>query len=50
MSARTEALKDIKAELRKEHKPFIAFNTALNPIMKELVRHTLLMQKKSKKK
>lgn len=50
MGPKEQALKDIKAELRREHKPFISFNTALNPIMKELVKHTLLMQKKGKKK
>lgn len=50
MTPRQQAIKDIKEELKKENKHFIRFNTALNPIMKELVRHTLLMQKKSKKK
>jgi hypothetical protein len=50
MTPRQQAIKDIKEELKREHKPFIAFNTALNPIMKELVRHTLLMQKKGKRK
>lgn len=50
MTPRQQAIKDIKEELKKEHKPFISFNTALTPIMRKLVRtHILLMNGKKKK-
>lgn len=49
LTAKEQALKDIKAELRTQHKAFIAFKTELNPIIKKIVSEQLKAQKKLKK-
>lgn len=38
MSARQQAIQDIKECLKQESKSFIAFRSELNPIMRKLVR------------
>lgn len=38
MSPRQQAIKDIKSELKDEHKAFIAFRTELNPVINMLVK------------
>ena len=38
MSAREQAVKDIKECLKQESKSFIAFRSELNPIMRKLVK------------
>lgn len=42
--AREQAIKDIKEELEREHKAFIAFRKELNPVMNELVKEQLQEQ------
>ena len=37
LTAKEQALKDIKAELRTQNKAFIAFKTELNPIIRKIV-------------
>lgn len=49
LTAKEQALKDIKAELRTQHKAFIAFKTELNPIIRKIVSEQLKAQKKLKK-
>ena len=50
MTAKEQALKDIKDELKREHKAFIAFKSELNPIMRKLVSEQIKEQKKISKK
>lgn len=45
MSAKQQAIKDIKDELRQNSQCFIAFRSELNPIMKELVSNYINLQK-----
>lgn len=49
LTAKEQALKDIKTELRTQHKAFIAFKTELNPIIRKIVSEQLKAQKKLKK-
>lgn len=49
MSAKQQALQDIKAELKSEGRSFIAFYRELNETMKELVKEHINKQKKLKK-
>lgn len=49
LTAKEQALKDIKAELRTQNKAFIAFKTELNPIIRKIVSEQLKAQKKLKK-
>lgn len=44
MTAKQQALKDIKIELKSLSKSFIAFTASLNPIIKELVNNQLKTQ------
>lgn len=44
-SPRQLAIEDIKVELTREGKCFIAFRTELNPIMKELIKEYIRLQK-----
>lgn len=44
-SPRTIAMQDIRVELNKEGKCFIAFRTELNPIMREIIREYNRQQK-----
>lgn len=46
MTARQQALKDIKDDLKKSGKSFIAFRSELNPAMQELVKEQLKEQRK----
>ena len=39
MTARSEAIRDIVQELRKEHKCFLAFHKELNDLIKETLEH-----------
>ena len=48
-SAKTQALQDIKQELKREGKHFINFRSELNPVMRELVKSHILMMSKAKK-
>ena len=45
MTAKQQALKDIKDELRQENKAFIAFRSELNPIMRRIVSEYLHQQR-----
>lgn len=45
MTARQQALRDIREDLREQGKCFIAFRKELNPIMKELINDQLKRQK-----
>lgn len=45
-SPRTIAVQDIRIELDKQGKCFIAFRTELNPIMREIVKEYNRQQKK----
>ena len=47
MSAKELAIQDIKNELEKNHKCFLAFRTELNPIMDKLVSEHLKAQQKA---
>lgn len=44
-SPRTIAMQDIRVELNKEGKCFIAFRTELNPIMREIIKEYNRQQK-----
>lgn len=44
MTARQQAIKDIKDDLKKEGKSFIAYRTELNPVMNELVNNQIKKQ------
>lgn len=44
MTARQQAILDIKEELKAQGKSFLAFRTNLNPVMKELVKDQLSKQ------
>lgn len=44
-SPRTIAMQDIRVELDKEGKCFIAFRTELNPIMREIIKEYNRQQK-----
>ena len=46
MSAKEQAILDIKEDLKKSHKAFLAFHTKLNPIMDKLVRNQITAQYK----
>lgn len=48
MSAKEQAIKDIKSDLREQHKSFLAFHKELNPIMNEIVRNQLNLQQRLK--
>jgi len=41
MSAKQQAIKDIKRELKAEHKSFLAFRAELNPIINMLVKRQI---------
>lgn len=43
--AKKQAILDIKKELARDHKCFLAFHTSLNPIMDKLVNEQLKAQK-----
>ena len=45
-TAKAQAIEDIKAELKKESKAFISYNTELNPIMDSLVNKYIKAQEK----
>lgn len=44
MTARQQAIHDIKAELHSLDKCFIAYNTRLNPVMRKLVKNQIKLQ------
>jgi len=44
MSIREIAIKDIREDLRKEGKSFLAFHRELNPVMNELVKNQIKAQ------
>jgi len=46
-SPRTIAVQDIRVELDKEGKCFIAFRTELNPIMREIIKEYNRQQKEA---
>ena len=46
-SPRTIAMQDIRVELDKEGKCFIAFRTELNPIMREIIKEYNRQQKEA---
>lgn len=48
MTAKQQALKDIKESLKKEERTFIAFRSELNPTMRRIVSEYLKEQKKTK--
>lgn len=50
MSAKQQAVRDIREALAKANKAFIAFHSELNPIMRELVREQLEAQKSLNKR
>lgn len=45
MSAKQQAIKDIREELSKQSKSFIAYRSELNRVMRELVSNQLKAQK-----
>ena len=45
MSAKNQAIQDIKDSLKREGKAFIAFRSELNPVMRRLVNDQLKEQK-----
>ena len=45
MTAKQQAIQDIKDSLKKEGKAFIAFRSELNPVMRKLVSNQLKEQK-----
>ena len=47
--AKRQAIEDIKAELKKSGKCFLAFRSKLNPVMEELVNEQINEQIKLKK-
>lgn len=49
-SARQQAIKDIREELRNSHKSFIMFRTELNKEMRSIVNEQLRAQRQLKKK
>lgn len=49
MSAKQQALKDIKSDLESEGKSFIAFHRELNTPIRNIVNQYLKQQKKIKK-
>lgn len=48
MSAKQQAIEDIKKDLKKQGKSFLAFHTVLNPIMHRLVLQQIQKQKSLK--
>ena len=50
MTARQQAIQDIRAELKNESKSFIAYRTELNRQMRNLVNEHLKAQKQVSKK
>lgn len=48
MTARSEAIKDIMAELKKEHRCFLAFRRDLNAPIRDIVRSFSKQQDKVK--
>lgn len=48
MSAREQAIQDIKDDLKKSNCFFIAFRKELNPVMRALVKEQLKAQKQKK--
>ena len=46
MSAKQQAIEDIKKDLKRQGKCFLAFHTVLDPIMRQLVRQQLKQQLK----
>lgn len=44
MTAKQQALMDIKKELKENHKSFLAFRTNLNPVMDKLVNDYIHLQ------
>lgn len=50
MTARQQAIKDIREELRNSHKSFIMFRTELNKKMLNIVNEQLKAQRQLKKK
>lgn len=46
MSAKQQAILDIKKDLEKQGKCFIAFKSELNPVMNKLVNRQIKAQKK----
>ena len=44
MSAKEQAIQDIKSELAKEGKSFLAFRRSLNPVMRALVKEQISEQ------
>ena len=44
MSAKETAIRDIKEDLKQNHKSFIAFHKELNPIMDRIVKKQLEKQ------
>ena len=49
MSAKEKAIQDIKEDLKKEKKVFLAFINDLNPIMDSLVKNQIQQQANIKK-
>lgn len=47
MTARSKAIEDIKEELKKESKSFLAFRTELNPVIKKITSEYIELQKKA---
>ena len=45
-TAKQQAIKDIRDELKKNHKAFIAFKKVLNPVMDELVEEQIHAQER----
>ena len=50
MTAKQQAIKDIREELRSSHKSFIMFRTELNKKMLNIVNEQLKAQRQLKKK
>jgi len=50
MSAKQQAVRDIREALTEANKAFIAFHNELNPIMRKLVREQLEAQKSLNKR
>ena len=46
MTAKQQAIQDIKMSLRANNKAFIAFRSELNPIMDELVNNQIKQQER----
>lgn len=47
MSAKEQAIQDIKSELEKQGKCFLAFKESLNPIMDSIVKRELQIREKA---